>query len=139
MKIQVALSVSDPAYKYLDISVAGGSAEGYVTSISSEKLFNFVHSQLLPADVAKHIAKEFPTVAILKNLNVDPDARNKRIGTKLLDRFVDAASDAGAEAVVLLSDEYEENAFALSDWYARYGFEKLQRAHAGWLMLLDLR
>ncbi len=135
----ISISIADSAYEYLDISVEGGSAEGYVTDTSSEKLSNFVHSQGLPRTAADSLVQEFPIVAILKNLNVAESARNKRLGTKLLDKFVDAASEVGAEAVVLLSDEYEENAFALSKWYERYGFEKVQKAHAGWLMLLDLR
>ena len=48
------------------------------------------------------------------------ESRNQGIGTDLLQQFLDKAYDM---PILLISDEGEENAFGLTNWYEKYGFE----------------
>jgi len=119
-------------------SVDGGSLEGYVVDSSSPQLTNYLHSQAASDNVIDQIKSQFTRIAILRNLSVDEDMRGQGIGNDLVSDAIDNSVYNGAEAIVLVSDTGEDNAFDLTKWYEGFGFEIYGSAAGDPIMILDL-
>lgn len=121
----------------IDQSNDGGSLEGYVVDTDQPQLKNYLSAQHASTKLIVDLVTRFNRIAIIKNLYVEDEYRNRGFGRDLLDSAIDAAYDSDAEAIVLIADTHEENAFDLINWYKNYGFEIIGYADRNPVMLLD--
>ena len=103
----------------IDIEVEGGSLSGVVHN-DIRRVLNWAEKERTSPETIETIGTLKAPIAILKNIHVEEESRNQGIGTDLLQQFLDKAYDM---PILLISDEGEENAFGLTNWYEKYGFE----------------
>lgn len=113
----------------IEIIEGEASAEGYVVNTNSVQIanwFQFRH-KIFDAGVIEHIQSLYSRIAFLNNINVPEEDRNTGQGTDLLNRFESEAAAHGAQAIILLSDEDEDQqeGFDLTAWYVRNDYEEL--------------
>jgi GNAT superfamily N-acetyltransferase len=130
--------------KYIEHIIEGygeeyiGSVEGVLLE-SNEELYNALDIQkILFEDDLRQILSEHLPIAFLKNMYVEDDFRNQGYGNQLVDMFINESSDLGANAIILESDEGEDNDFVLTKWYESFGFEKLESKDINPIMILIL-
>ena len=115
-----------------------GNVEGVLLE-SNEELNNALNRQkILFEDDLRQILSEHLPIAFLKNMYVEYDFRNQGYGNQLVDDFINESSDLEAKAIILESDEGEDNDFALTSWYESFGFEKLESKDTYPIMILKL-
>ena len=114
----------------INIDEEGGNVFGVVHS-DMQTLENWADKERIDRPLIDDLS---PPVAVLKNINVEEEARNRGIGASLLKRFLDETGDM---PVLLISDDSETNAFSLTDWYGDYGFETIGKAGGLPVMLKD--
>ena len=103
----------------IDIEVEGGSLSGVVHN-DIRRVLNWAEKERTSPETIETIGTLKAPIAILKNIHVEEESRNQGIGTDLLQQFLDKAYNM---PILLISDEGEENAFGLTNWYEKYGFE----------------
>ena len=103
----------------IDIEVEGGSLSGVIHS-DMQRVLNWAEKERTSPETIEMIGTLKAPIAILKNMYVEEESRNQGIGTDLLQQFLDKAYNM---PILLISDEGEENAFGLTNWYEKYGFE----------------
>lgn len=116
----------------------GGSLEGYVMSTDKPNINNYLQSQGATPELIKNITTRYKTLALIRNLYVDDDYRGQGIGNELVSNAIDDAASNGADAILLVSDTYEDNPFDLTKWYEGFGFEVVGTAGNNPVMILDL-
>lgn len=123
----------------LDEEVEGGIIYGYVTDTENDvQLQNYLEKQHREGALSV-ICKQYKKVAILTNMYVEEEERGGGIGATLLEDFMDNATFKGAEAIVLVADTLETNAFELVKWYESYDFTIINgERHACPVMLKKL-
>ena len=119
-----------------------GSISGYISD-DSTYLTNYL-SEFLSNDQINEIltalsSKETSQYAIIKNINVDEDARNQGIGTNLMECFLDECYVAETEYCFLISDTNESNEFDLVNWYESFDFKPIAKMGVGILMSMDMQ
>ena len=85
----------------LNLTVDGGSIEGYVVNSNQPQLTNYLESQGATPNIISAIKNQYNRVGIIKNIYVDEDSRGQGIGNKLVSSAIDVASSNSAEAIVL--------------------------------------
>ena len=116
---------------------SGGSLDGYVVDTDQPQLANYLSSQHAAPNIAEYLAQRFSRIGIIKNMYINDDSRGQGLGKELFDGAIDAAYENGAEAILLVADTQEQNAFNLVDWYKNYGFDIIGDASGDPIMLLD--
>lgn len=90
-------------------------------------LLNWADENNLSDEAAEHINNmsdaELLPAAILKNINIDEDKRNKGFGKMGFEDFLKHVKKA--RTVFLIADVLEHNEFKLEDWYRKYGFSTI--------------
>lgn len=130
------LAESSTPMQYINQEDEGGSLEGYVVDTDQPQLFNYLESQGADPMLAKKIAKKFQRIGIIRNMYVDEKYRNQGMGTDLVSGAINDAFIKGAQAILLVSDEGENNEFDLTKWYQGFGFKKIGMAGSDPVMLL---
>lgn len=115
----------------------GGSLEGYVVDTNKPQLNNYLTTHRAEDKLIISITNKFQRIAIIKNMYIDDDKRNQGYGKDLLDNAIDDSYNYGAQAILLIADTHEDNAFNLIKWYKNYGFEIIGMAGGDPVMLLD--
>ena len=103
----------------INADVKGGNISGVIHK-DKQRILNWAEKERISPEAINIISKLQTPMAILKNINVEEEARNQGTGTDLLQQFLDKAYNM---PILLISDEGEENAFGLTSWYEKYGFE----------------
>jgi len=103
----------------INADVKGGNISGVIHK-DKQRILNWAEKERISPEAINIISKLQTPMAILKNINVEEEARNQGTGTDLLQQFLDKAYNM---PILLISDESEDNAFGLTDWYTKYGFE----------------
>jgi N-acetylglutamate synthase-like GNAT family acetyltransferase len=130
-----------PRPQMIEISEEVGSVEGYAIVSAAEQVENWLLGLTVEADgLIADIRSEHENVAILKNINVDDEHRGHGHGNDLMESFLAAAQDNGADTVLLLCDLNEEQSpgFDLKRWYEGWGFEAVLDTPSGPVMKLEL-
>ena len=123
----------------IDVNVKNGSLSGYVVDTKKENASNYLIGQGVNENLVKSIMGKYGIVGIIKNMEVIPQMRGKGIGTKLLEKAIDKASDHNAEAILLVADIVDSsNKINLEEWYESFGFKKIGNAGSYPLMILEL-
>ena len=123
----------------IDVDVKNGSLSGYVVDTKKENASNYLIGQGVNENLVKSIMGKYGIVGIIKNMEVIPQMRGKGIGTKLLEKAIDKASDHNAEAILLVADIVDSsNKINLEEWYESFGFKKIGNAGSYPLMILEL-
>jgi ribosomal protein S18 acetylase RimI-like enzyme len=123
----------------IDVDVENGSLSGYVVDTKKENASNYLIGQGVNENLVKYIMGKYGIVGIIKNMEVIPQMRGKGIGTKLLEKAIDKASDHNAEAIILVADIVDSsNKINLEEWYESFGFKKIGYAGSYPLMILEL-
>ena len=123
----------------IDVDVKNGSLSGYVVDTKKENASNYLIGQGVDENLVKSIMGKYGIVGIIKNMEVIPQMRGKGIGTKLLEKAIDKASDHNAEAILLVADIVDSsNKINLEEWYESFGFKKIGNAGSYPLMILEL-
>jgi len=122
----------------LNLTVDGGSIEGYVVNSNQPQLTNYLESQGATPNIISAIKNQYNRVGIIKNIYVDEDSRGQGIGNKLVSSAIDVASSNSAEAIVLVSDTAEDNVMNLTKWYEGFGFDQIGTAGGDPVMVLEL-
>jgi len=113
----------------IDVNVKNGSLSGYVVDTKKENASNYLIGQGVNQNLVKSIMGKYGTVGIIKNMEVIPQMRGKGIGTKLLEKAIDKASDHNAEAILLVADIVDSsNEINLEKWYESFGFKNIGNA-----------
>lgn len=122
-----------------DIEDGEGNVVGNVSGVihySETYLQNWMDTNGLYDDSKEAILKNTKLpVAILKNLNVDDEHKNKGYGNQGLEQFLSETEEA--DYVLLIADGGETNDINLEHWYKRHGFETIGGVIDFPLMLLD--
>lgn len=130
---------NSPKVIEFDIEDDEGNVVGSVSGVihySEVNLQNWMDTNGLYDDSKEAILEKTTLpVAILKNLNVDDDQKNKGYGNKGLEQFLDETQEA--DYVLLIADGGETNEINLEHWYERHGFETIGGVVDFPLMLLD--
>tara|TARA_R100001082_G_C4350628_1_gene154369 strand:+ start:793 stop:1209 length:417 start_codon:yes stop_codon:yes gene_type:complete len=105
----------------IDIEVEGGSLSGVVHN-DIQRVLNWAEKERTSRGTIETIGTLKTPIAILKNMHVEEESKNQGIGTDLLQQFLDKTYNM---PILLISDEGEENAFGLTNWYEKYGFEHI--------------
>ena len=123
----------------IDVDVKNGSLSGYVVDTKKENASNYLIGQGVNENLVKSIMGKYGIVGIIKNMEVIPQMRGKGIGTKLLEKAIDKASDHNAEAILLVADIVDSsNKINLEKWYESFGFKKIDNDESYPLMILEL-
>ena len=110
----------------IDVNVKNGSLSGYVVDTKKENASNYLIGQGVNQNLVESIMGKYGTVGIIKNMEVIPQMRGKGIGTKLLEKAIDKASDHNAEAILLVADIADSsNKINLEQWYESFDFKKI--------------
>jgi len=132
------------SYMSIDYNSEYGSISGYSVAAQEEQLRNWLNSFGVELEYLKKnydfIADAVQcnnNIAILKNLFVDEDHRNKGIGTDLVEDFLSDASDSVLVFLISDSAEIQDSGFDLETWYNSFGFEKLEDTGMGPLLVLN--
>jgi len=75
-------------------------------------------------------------IAVLRGLEVNPDDRGEGHGHRMMADLLDSFDDLGANITLLFADMEEVNDFDLTQWYARYGFERVDNDEAAPCMMI---
>ncbi|MFG6572232.1 hypothetical protein ACGYLO_11565 [Sulfitobacter sp. 1A13353] len=75
-------------------------------------------------------------VAVLRGLEVNPDDRGEGHGHRMMANLLDSFDDLGANITFLFADMEECNDFDLTEWYAGYGFERVDNDEAAPCMMI---
>lgn len=124
----------------IEIMEPYGSAYGYVVDLTEDNFWNMLDDYKVEDDPEVLAAlKPYQSIAVLKNINVDEEARGKGYGNHLMGEFIDEASNRGAEIILLIADKAEAQAegFNLVQWYEGFGFRILKQTVAGPLMITE--
>jgi N-acetylglutamate synthase-like GNAT family acetyltransferase len=124
--------------QHIDQSLAFGGASGYVVESSREQVRNYLGDFTDQAPkIAAWLTARVGYVGVLKNLNVDEEARGQGTGTRLLEGFLDEALQHQAGAVILIADadEKQQAGFDLEHWYASHDFTAVMPTSAGPVMV----
>lgn len=125
------------SYNVLDISEDYGSVYGYSVDTKSVNLINWLSKNNVEGIVEiLNELKPFDKIAILDNINVYDEYRNKGYGNVLMENFIDSC-DNGESGILLICDKSEENKFSLLEWYKGYGFEVISNSILGEVMFLQ--
>lgn len=105
-----------------------GAVEAYVCGRDDENWLNYLdemgmRSAMIDAIAAAPVAR----VAVLRDIDVDEDARGKGLGTSLMNDIMAAFEQQGAEVVLIFADMQVTNEFDLVRWYRNWGFESVDR------------
>lgn len=123
----------------IELSFEHGSISGYVVDAKKENIRNYLSQHTnLGKTIAWKLAQRDETVALLRNLNVDPEHRGQGIGSELVSSFIEACEQSGATCFILISDEGEEqvNRLNLNAWYEGFGFASVVATGSGPLMAM---
>jgi GNAT superfamily N-acetyltransferase len=113
-----------------------GSIFGYVVNTEEEQPENFLYDYTDHAPlIAEWLSENCDSVAIFKNLSVEPEKRGQGHGSRLMDEAMDEASCACAYMLISDRGESQAEGFVLDDFYARRGFEVVTETNAGNLMV----
>lgn len=124
--------------KHIDQSEEFGEASGYVVESCREQVRNYLSEFTDHAPkIADWLREHIGFVGILKNLNVNEEARGQGVGTQLLEGFLVDALHHQAGAVILIADaaESQQDGFILERWYASYDFATVMSTGSGPLMV----
>lgn len=100
--------------------------EGYVVSLEKDNFKNWISEYGDPKNILNFLEENgVKNVAVLKNVYVPEENRNKGIGDELLECFIEEAFESSAQVIFLEVDTGESNNFSLNNWYSDYGFEFL--------------
>ena len=124
--------------KSISHRTSGGSLEGYVVSSDKPNISNYLQSQGTTSKLINHIIHKYKTLGLIRNMYVDDDNRGQGIGNYLVGKAINDAADDGANAIMLISDTDDDNAFDLTKWYEGFGFEIIGFAGNNPIMILDL-
>jgi GNAT superfamily N-acetyltransferase len=105
-------------YREIFINDENGNLEAYIINTNQVNLENWLKNKDYISSLDK--IKEYNTVCILKNINVNEENRGERIGTYLLESLYNEAQEANI--IILEADTAENNNFNLVEWYQRKGF-----------------
>ena len=111
-----------------NIDIDDDSGFGNVFGVAHDDLRNVMNwaqkEGVDEASVKAVSVLELP-IAILKNINVEEEARGQGVGGQLMEEFISAAADQGAFTIVLIADlgQTQGSGFDLEKWYRDYGFE----------------
>jgi len=125
--------------RMIDFSMEHGSISGYVVYARKSNIQNYLaeHTSLAKS-IAWKLAQRQETVALLRNLYVDPEHRGQGVGSALVVSFLEQAELEGATCFVLISDDDEEqiNGLDLNAWYEGFGFCGIMGTGSGPLMVM---
>lgn len=129
--------------EYKDVSQDSDEGEasltGYVVNTDEDQLVNYFQLEHgVSEDVINTIRATYKTIAVARNMHVDEDYRGQGHGTKIMDEFIEAAIDNGAQAILTIADTAEDNEFDLVEWYKRLGFEIVAQTGEGPFMVMEL-
>jgi N-acetylglutamate synthase-like GNAT family acetyltransferase len=117
----------------------GGELFGYVVDAKDESILNYLekHTNLSKA-IVQTLRKTNETVALLRNLMVEPELRGQGIGSDLVMEFMSEADQLGASCFILIADaeEIQENDLDLTGWYEQFGFQKVMNTTSGPFMVM---
>lgn len=119
-------------------NIDGGSLEGYVVSTDKPNITNYLQSQGASPELITYIIKKYKMLGLIRNMYVDDEMRGQGIGNDLVGNAIDDAAAAGSDAILLVSDQNEDNKFNLTKWYEGFGFEVIGMAGGDPVMLLEL-
>jgi GNAT superfamily N-acetyltransferase len=103
---------------------AFGCIEGYVCDLIDESWEDYLNEMGVRTEMIEAIRRApLQRVAVLRGLEINPDDRGEGHGHKMVSNLLDTFEDLGATITLLFADMEECNAFDLTRWYARYGFE----------------
>lgn len=128
--------------KLIEIDEEFGSAEGYVVAAAAEQVPNWLERNSIKDDeLVQWIQSNFLRVGFLNNINVEEEERGQQHGNEMLEDFLAEAENAGAEAIFLICDKFENQneGFDLQRWYEKWGFRALRDTPEGPLMMLNLK
>ena len=100
---------------------------------TNEKQFvDWINNELGP-DANKYFEDNFEIITILQSMRINPDFRGKGYGKQLIEQFLNKIKTP----ILLVADIYEEQnkGFDLVRFYEKYGFEKIDDANSGVLMI----
>jgi ribosomal protein S18 acetylase RimI-like enzyme len=122
----------------IQIDVEGGALYGVIHH-DPRRVMNWASKERLDADSKGALASLELPVAILKNVNVEPEFRGEGIGSSLMDQFFVEADIGDAVSFVLIADtsEQQDGGFDLVRWYEGYGFEVVGRSGGDPVMVLS--
>ena len=109
--------------KKIFVSLSGGNLEGY--HANQEQFNNYLKKFSFSPEQVHNIV-------IIETMFVEPEARGKGIGTKLIES---ALNQIPLECEVwLIADKLESNNFCLVSWYENFGFEIIKETPSFALM-----
>ena len=118
----------------VDIDDESGLGNVYgVVHYNMQNVMNWAEKHRLDdASVENIIGLDLP-IAILKNINVEEEARGQGVGGQLMDDFMSAVADEASSAMILIADmgEIQDEGFNLEEWYKGYDFETVGRDSGG--------
>jgi len=128
-----------PSSGYRDCSdrYAYGSVAAYVCDLMDESWEDYldemgVRDQMISAIRNAPVQR----IGVLRGLEVKHDDRGEGHGNRMLTNLLDSFEDLGANVVFLFADMDEHNAFDLTDWYARFGFERVDNDRSAPCMMI---
>ena len=123
----------------IEITDTTGTEVGNVSGVihySADNVNNWMNSQKISHEKQAILWKylQLP-VAILKNINIEEDQRNRGFGYRGLNLFLDKVKQANS--VLLIADVGEENNFNLEEWYKGFGFKTIDISGGMPIMVLN--
>jgi hypothetical protein len=128
-------SYKNKTSEIIDIPISNDEDVGGVYGVihfKKENLDNWLYNERVELNIDVN-SIQFP-VAILKNINVQPDYQNIGYGNEAMGTFLDATSEA--KSIILIADLAADNKFDLVKWYEGYGFEIIGTSGGDPVMLL---
>ncbi len=122
----------------IDLDSDNGNVFGYAISTRLPNIGHYLADFTPQSEaIAAHLQAAAPCAALIKNMNVDEDARGQGEGNQLMCEFMDDAGDFGAEVMLLVADtgEDQQEGFNLVTWYEGFDFETVLITNAGPLMV----
>lgn len=115
--------------KIINHNFNGGEIWGLEMESNAPNLKNYLDEYFRDKhktnEISKWVKEHCDNIAIINSIHVDEKKRGKGVGGKLLDKFIDGTCNRATEAIILVADSAEKNAFKLESWYESYGFVKI--------------
>lgn len=123
---------------FLDFSQSFGEISGHVVHSHEENALSHLFDAVVPAHQFLDWARtQNLTIAIINNIFVEPRARGRGAGRKLIDGFAIGAMEKGANLLMLIAARHESElpSSAITYWYTACGFELYGEADDGAVMV----
>lgn len=122
---------------FLDFSQSFGEISGHVVHSHEENALSYLFDAVIPAHHFIGWARtQKLTVAIINNIFIEPRARGRGAGRKLIDGFASSAAAKGANLLMLVATRLDSElpSSAINQWYIACGFELYGEAENGAVM-----